>query len=178
MNPKYFTGCETVGEVKDLYRKLAKQYHPDLCKDEEATRIMQEINAEYHAILQAMDGQVSIGSDGEEHKYYYREHIEQALIDKIHEVLAVRLPGVAVELVGTWLWVYGDPDPEATRPYKDTIKGLGFIWHGKRKKWYFRLGHRRSGRYSGKSFGQLRRDYGSARFQRDDRQPLGLGAGG
>lgn len=168
---KWFAGCQDVGEVKGLYRKLAKTHHPDLSKSEDATRIMQEINAEYHAILEGMHGQVRVGSDGQEHTYYYNQEIEQELMDKINEVLALRMPNVEVELVGTWLWVYGD-----TKPFKDTLgkDGLGMRWHSKRKKWYFRRkSYRRQ--YSEKDFSELRTMYGSQRFHSEESKGLPSG---
>jgi curved DNA-binding protein CbpA len=41
---KWFNDCQTLEEVKAQYKKLAKQYHPDLGGD---TSTMQQINTEY-----------------------------------------------------------------------------------------------------------------------------------
>jgi DnaJ-class molecular chaperone len=41
---KWFNECKTIEEVKAEYKKLAKQYHPDLGGD---TATMQEINKAY-----------------------------------------------------------------------------------------------------------------------------------
>ena len=41
---KYFTGCNTIDEVKAAYKKLAKENHPDVGGD---TVTMQSINTEY-----------------------------------------------------------------------------------------------------------------------------------
>lgn len=44
---KEFRACDTLDEVKQLWRKLAKEYHPDFNPDKDTTVIMQAINAAY-----------------------------------------------------------------------------------------------------------------------------------
>lgn len=44
---KYFSAGLTKDGLYAEYKKLAKRYHPDVCREENATEIMQEINAEY-----------------------------------------------------------------------------------------------------------------------------------
>lgn len=52
---KYEKSCDILGvpynadkqEIKSAYRKKAKEYHPDLCKLPDATKIFQEITAAY-----------------------------------------------------------------------------------------------------------------------------------
>jgi len=172
METQWFTSCKTVGDVKTRYRQLAKAHHPDLSKEADATKTMQAINAQYHATLEAMDGQVSKGFDGKDHTYNYNQDIEQELMDKIAQVLAYRMPGVDVELIGSWLWVYGD-----TKPYKEAMKAMGLIWHGQRKKWYYRTGSYRR-RYTDVDFDTLRSMYGSHQFKPgDEAQPRGLPSG-
>ena len=52
----------TEDEIKSAYRKLAKQYHPDLHPgDEECARKMNEINAAYDAIKNPQAQQTSYG---------------------------------------------------------------------------------------------------------------------
>lgn len=55
---KWFTGLNTKEELKQQYRELAKQYHPDINKDV-SDDSMKEINAEYDAlyslVLQGVD---------------------------------------------------------------------------------------------------------------------------
>ena len=156
----YFDGLGTVGEVKSEYRNLAKANHPDRGGD---TATMQRINAEYRAKLESLHGQVSLGSDGKEHTYYYNAEVEQEVMDKIAELLGLDLPGCEVELVGTWVWVSGD-----TKPVKELLKQAGCRWHSKRSRWYWRrFTYRR--KYSGLSMSQLRSAYGSQRFDAEER---------
>ena len=156
----YFQHLHTVGQVKSEYRRLAKLHHPDLGGD---TATMQQINAEYHARLESLHGQTNLGTDGREHTYYYHRDVEQEVMDKISELLALRLPNVTIELVGTWVWVYGD-----TRPVKDQLKAAGCWWHSKRRKWYWRRPTSYRREYSGLSFDALRGCYGSRVFESDD----------
>jgi len=158
----YFHNVQTVGEAKSLYRRLAKENHPDLHGPKFTAR-MQAINDEYHKILASFDGQTSIGSDNKEHTYHYNRDVEQELMDKISELLALKLENVEIELVGTWIWVSGD-----TKPVKEALKSAGLKWHSKRMRWYWRKsGYRR--RYNKKaSFNDLRQMYGSRTFENDD----------
>jgi hypothetical protein len=111
----YFPNCKTVGEAKSLYRQLAKEYHPDL-HGHETTEAMQDINDEYHKVLASLDGSTSLGSDGKDHTYHYNRDVEQELMDKIAELLGLRLPNCEIELVGTWIWVSGE-----TKPVRDKL---------------------------------------------------------
>jgi curved DNA-binding protein CbpA len=154
----YFNSVHTVGEAKSLYRQLAKQYHPDL-HGHETTTTMQAINAEYHNLLSRLDGSTSIGSDGKEHTYRYNETVEQDLMDKIVELLKLRMADVEIELIGTWIWVSGD-----TRPVKEQLKAAGCSWHSKRSRWYWH-GKTYRRKYSGVDFNTLRYMYGSRTFE-------------
>lgn len=137
----YFLICNTVEKIKNKYRELAKEHHPDLGGD---VRIMQEINVQYHKALIEKNG--STGKDeesGSEWTYRYNEEVEQAVMDMISSLLAMRMQNVEMYLIGTWIWVIGD-----TRPYKDALKSLGLRWNGLRSAWVFHVGkwHKRQSR--------------------------------
>ncbi len=159
----YFSNCKSVAEVKSLYRELAMQHHPDRGGE---TATMQAINAEYHDRLNGYHGTKYAGFDGKQHAYYYNQEVEQELMDKIAELLALRMDGVTVELVGVWVWIHG-----ATKEYRKELSAAGCKWHSKRVMWYFRrFTHRRQ--YSGAGFDSLRAMYGSKTFEeeREDRR--------
>jgi hypothetical protein len=160
----YFPNCKTVGEAKSLYRQLAKDNHPDL-HGHGATATMQAINDEYHKVLASLDGSTSLGSDGKDHTYHYNRDVEQAVMDKIAELLSLKLEGVEIELVGTWIWVSGD-----TKPVKDKLgkNGAGMIWHSRRNRWYWHGPTYRRSYNKNASFADLRRMYGSRTFEQDD----------
>ncbi len=44
---KWFKDCKSIEDVKRAYRKLCKEYHPDLHPGEKYESAMKEINAEY-----------------------------------------------------------------------------------------------------------------------------------
>jgi hypothetical protein len=155
----FFDRFTTVQAVKSEYRRLAKIHHPDVGGD---TATMQRINAEYHARLASLNGQTVKGDDGKDHTYYYRRETEQAVMDKIAELLKLQMPSVTIELLGTWIWVHGD-----TRPVKELLKAAGCRWHAKRVMWYWRPQAYRT-QYSGASFDTLRRIYGSQTFEPSD----------
>ena len=151
----YFSNCTTPEEIKRRYRELAFQNHPDRGGD---TRSMQDINAEYHEALQRANGHTH--RDGEkEYTYRYEYECEQAIIDKISELLKLQMADVEIWLIGLWVWIVGD-----TRPYKEDLKTLKCRWHSKRKCWYWKPYEDRSF-YSNQSLGNLATRYGAKRFE-------------
>lgn len=164
----YFQGCSTVGQVKSEYRRLAKLHHPDVGG---VTAIMQAINAAYHNILESLNGQTRTDqASGREYTYRYKRDVEQAVIDKLGELLGLQLgAGVTIEIVGLWIWVYGDTRPVRAKLGKN---GAKMRWHSKRQKWYWKP-YSGASKYRGVSFSALRDTYGSRRFQGEDEQANG-----
>jgi len=159
----YFSGKTQVADIKKHYRDLAFIYHPDLHQDrfDYYNAIMTAVNAEYLEALARADRQTSVDENGKEHTYYYSQKVEQAIIDKIDELVKLRMVDVEIWLVGTWVWVDGN-----TRPYKDQLgkNGLKLSWHSKRKMWYFKQSPYRT-TYSNQSFGSLKAKYGADRYE-------------
>jgi len=162
-----FLRCESVAEIKSLYRKLAKEHHPDHGGD---NRTMQEINDAYHLALEKRNGETTTDTEGKEHTYHYGYTVEQAIMDKIAELLALRMPNVEIELIGWWIWVHGD-----TKPHRELLKAAGCEWHSKRTMWYWRQVR---GTWSNKSFDQLRAAYGSRVFTQTDEAQQATGLAG
>lgn len=152
----WFAGCSTVAAIKNRYRDLAKRHHPDLGGDNET---MKAINAAYKLALKAADGEISQGADGREHTYHYNEKVEQAVMDMIVELLKLRMADVRILLIGTWVWVIGD-----TKPHKETLKGLGLWWNGKRQAWTFHVGRWRGRSHPG-GLASIARTYGVHEFE-------------
>jgi len=152
----YFDGCTTTAGAKGLYRELAFIHHPDVGGTEES---MKAVNAEYHSLLESLDGEMVFGTDGKEHVYHYRRDVEQEVMDMVVSLLKLNMSGVEVEIIGTWVWVQGD-----TKPHKEELKEMGCRWHSRRVAWYWRrFTYRR--RYSGMSFNEMRRAFGSRTFE-------------
>lgn len=158
----WFSNCQEVGDAKRAYRDLAKQHHPDVGGD---TATMQQVNAQYHEFLQRADGTVNIGSDNKSHTYHYRREVEQAIMDKVGELLALHMPLTTIEIIGTWVWVWGETKPWRKQLGRD---GAKCTWHSKRVKWYWH-GPSFRRKYSGVDFDTLRYMYGSKTFESEER---------
>jgi hypothetical protein len=168
---QYFSGCENPGQVKVHYRNLAFKLHPDLHPSDEFdkwNRAMQHLNAEYHAVLQSLDGHTSQGFDGKAHRYNYNQETEQSVVDTIAATIVAKLPDHAtVEIIGIYVWVSG-----LTRQNKEAhtaLKANKFRYHSKRNRWYWKPANYR-GRYTGKSFGHLRAMYGSRTVSKQEEE--------
>ena len=163
----WFSNCNTVGEIKSLFRELAFVHHPDRGGTNEA---MRDIIDEYKLALLKLDGQQNVGVDGKIHTYYYNKEIEEEIINMVDKIIAKKLNGVNVEIVGTWIWVDGK-----TKPVKSALKDLGLIWHSKRSKWYWRIKAGYQRKYSGLDFNTLRASYGSKIVDVDDAKQSQVG---
>ncbi len=149
----YFQNCTTVNEIKAEYRKLCFQHHPDIGGDVETMKL---VNLAYHKALAAAHGQTSKGTDQKDHTYYYSQEVEQVIIDKINELVALQMEDVNILLVGVWIWVDGD-----TKPHKEQIKNVGLRWNRKRSKWFWSPPGSRKRRYNSKAdFTDLCHTYG------------------
>lgn len=129
MKRNFFENCRTAEEAKVLYRKLAKQYHPDNGGDPET---MKEINAQFTVTFNRLknthrkqDGTTWTAAAGS--KAESKETPEE-FISIIEQLMKYN---VEIEIIGSFVWVSGD-----TKTAKDTLKKLGFKWHSKKIMWY------------------------------------------
>lgn len=124
----------SVETLREAYTKHAVSLHPsqhDPKWKAEYVKKFQAMEAEYEEILATLSkGKTS-------------EDAEAAIKEQVNAVLEI--PGTAVELCGTWLWV------TAPRKASKKLKALGFRWSKNKERWYWaqRLGKgRRKGRYT------------------------------
>jgi hypothetical protein len=164
MTTSYFSHCEDVAAIKAEYKKLAMRWHPD--RPGGSTVLMQEINAAYKKALSFKHGEVTTDDAGKEHTYYYKEATEQAVIDKITEVMQAGVlasDDVELWLIGTWLWIKGN-----TRPHRTTLgrEGLKFSWNGApdRQCWQWHLPTGFRTQKSADGFESIARKYGGSRI--------------
>lgn len=133
MRLKYFRGCNSLQELKKEYKKLLKINHPDNGGD---LVTMQEINAEYAKLEKSLpDIELDESQDARETRET-RQNYTSADISPVLQAVMNRLstiPGIEVEICGTWIWVSGN-----TFPIKQTLKEIGLKFSGKKKMWYFR----------------------------------------
>jgi len=148
---KWFKDCQTLDKVKATYKKLAKQYHPDLGGD---TATMQEINKEYaFASAKAIKG-ANLSEEETEHEILSSEAYRNAIEKIIH------LDGITIELVGYWIWVTGN-----TYPVRAILKDAGFFFASKKLAWYFRTAEYKISKGGKKTLDEIRDKYGSEVIQ-------------
>ena len=144
MKTSYFTGCNTLDEVKAFYKQLAMQYHPDRGGD---TIKMQAINLEYEAVRK--NPVFMFWKQKDEVKRDYQEFPE--IVNKI-----IGFRDIIIELCGNWIWLSG-----ATYRYRKELKELGFLFANEKKLWYFRPHDWKSANRKPIPIDEIRRKYGS-----------------
>lgn len=157
----------TLEELKSAYKHLAIANHPD---HGGSTETMQQINAEYTDLFEQLKN-THRNADGKQ--YTSRESTDEApaeFIELIEKLL--NLPGIIIELCGSWLWITGD-----TRTVKDDLKTLGFRWSSNKSAWYYHRDgyHKRSKKSC--TLDDIRLMYGSTQYsgtaRRDQLQEAG-----
>lgn len=121
----WFDGYTNEAAIKEHYRELAKQHHPDLGG---CCATMQDINAAYEMALKA-DYRAQGMDEG---KAQWRWTMDEEAAAKVAELLKVKAE-LKIELCGLWLWITGE-----TRAAKDELKALGCRWAPKKGAWYWR----------------------------------------
>lgn len=144
---KYFNGCTTTEEARKLYLKLAKENHPDMGGELET---MKAINVEYDFFCaKVMSGETLTNEETESRRAYdegYRQVIEQIIV----------IPGIIIEIVGTWIWVTG-----ATFPVRAQLYAAKLTYAGGKKAWHWHPDEERTFWGGGKSLDEIRAKYGS-----------------
>lgn len=143
-NKNFFTGIETLEQLKKEYRKLAKKHHPDLNK-KDTTEIMKAINVQYDALFEQL-------KKGDTHSENENVHTFKNIVNEL-----IKYENITIDIVGSWLWIYGN----GTFKIKDTLKNYGFRWSKNKKKWYFFEGIEKTKKVRGKkTYQQIVNTYG------------------
>lgn len=121
---KWFKGCKTAEEGKQLYRELVRKFHPDNggTGDE-----IKEINNEFRLWW---DRYKDIHTNSAGETYRAKESTTETaeeFIDIIRNLSG--LSGIDVELCGSWLWISGN-----TYPVKDQLLSFGCRWSKGKKE--------------------------------------------
>jgi hypothetical protein len=116
MKPNFFINCTSIENVKQLYKKLAMQYHPDKGDD---TLTMQQINAEYQQILK--DKSFSFDNEEPEKDFIiYPEAISKLIILDQVLIYSYFLPGMGENVV------FKDHFCQGAKMYKQSFR-LGLL---------------------------------------------------
>lgn len=135
MKKKFFAGLTTAAEINAVYKALAFHLHPD---NGGSSDLMAELNSQRKTALSECPDQPIL---------FLPENCETSSMDAdALEIIerASHIPGVSVELCGSWVWVTGD-----TKPVKEQLKELRFRYSSGKRAWYWhdpREGYRRRGR--------------------------------
>ncbi len=154
------TGHVDAAAVNKAWRAMAAKYHPD--RNPAGENMMKLVNAARDALAD-YEGEAAAAPGGET-QANYGEAINEAL-NAIFD-----LEGLEIEICGAWIWVGGD-----TRAHKDALKGAGFKWAPKKKKWNFRPAGWKSTSRGSWSMADIRAGHGTFKPRRpgnsDDPQP-------
>ena len=125
---KFFTNPQTLEELKQQYRALAMQHHPDRGG---CVETMKSVNNEYNVLFDQLKDTHKT-KDGEIYtaKNPTNETAEQ-FKDLISELM--QMDEIEIEIIGCFVWVTGN-----TKQYKDRLKALKFQWHNKKTAWYLK----------------------------------------
>ena len=149
---KYFSNCKTIEDVKQTFKRVVKVLHPDNGGDaEEFKRMMSEYESAFNRLKNTHRTQA-----GETYTTQH-ESTETAkdFADLIEKLL--RMDGVIIEIIGSWIWLTGN-----TKPHAAEINCLGFIWSKSKQAWYFTgTGEKKTKRRGRYSMDGLRNKWGS-----------------
>ncbi len=149
----YLKGVGTRQELKNLYKDLAKKLHPDFGGSTEA---MIQLNNEFDYLFNRV-GTTKQEKASPETAADYMEVIKHL----------VAIPGITIELCGTWLWITGD-----TKPVKDLLKAAGFKFAAKKTAWYWHAGPYRKRSNRKLSLSEIRAFYGSKEIDKENRTQI------
>ena len=161
---KYFNNCTTAEEVKQEYKKLARELHPDNNTDRDTTKDFQEMQREFEKAFEILKNKHK-NAEGERYEKATTETAAE-FIDLINRLMNIK--DIIVELCGSWLWVTGN-----TMPAKEILKELGFRWSKTKKAWYYNrepFKFNKVAVYS--TMDQIRETFGSMRYEREQEELL------
>lgn len=165
----YFKDVIKLEQLRPKYKELALQFHPD--RPEGDTRIMQVINDQYHKLLKQFEGTKLFNKKtNEEYSFKYDYTKEQALMDKIGEVISLKLQNITLEVIGDWLWIHGVSKEQSKLFGRE---GIGAKFSGKHIAWYWcKTINIFKKRPSGLKLDEIRNYYGSDNVEHERNKQL------
>lgn len=145
---KYFINIKSLEELKNTYRKLIFQLHPDKGG---STAEFQAMKNEYDIIFKKLQ----FASENKQEKTENCNTFTD-IMDKL-----VNFNNLTINIIGSWVWI----DKDNTYPIKEDLKAIGFVWTKARQKWYFNNGQKATGRYKKKDFETLKNEYGCKTYK-------------
>ena len=152
---KWFENVKKIEELRQLYRKLLKEHHPDNGGDEET---MKEINLEYDRVFSDLS---RFSSDGEECTGEEQKAENEAFKSILNEIINFN---VEIEIIGSWIWVFN------SYQFRSQLKKLGFKYAPKKKAWTWHYGEFKQYHKGETSLDDIRAKYGSRKVNRNYKQ--------
>jgi len=148
---KFFENNKTLDELRKEYRRLAFLFHPDKGGD---TAIMQVINDQYDRLSKKL---INGNADFSEARKEYEQQVSEEMRQRLDRIIG--LPGIIVELIGSWIWITGN-----TFAVRTTLKSLGFMFSHPKTAWYWYIGEyqKKSGKIQ--SIDEMRDLWGSQKI--------------
>jgi curved DNA-binding protein CbpA len=147
MKTSFLNSCRTLREVKQKYKELAMQYHPDRGGDEE---IMKLLNFEYEIVINNPFFNFSGQSEAEKESYLQFPEI-------INKIINLDL---TIEICGQWVWISGN-----TYQNREYLRKSGFYFARNKKLWYWRPQEYSSSNRNPLEMDKIRALYGSDTVQ-------------
>lgn len=165
---KYFSkqDCETLDSLRQAYKRLTKQFHPD-CGGNASDFVA--MKAEYEQIFKNLKTYSAFNATTDEErkehnrKYDYKQ--DELFRDIIEKIIAFE--NITIEICGIWLWITGN-----TYPYREQFRSLGFSWSNPKKAWYWKPYAGNIHYKGGKSLDQIRAIYGSDKIETEQKPKL------
>ena len=149
---KYFTGQESIEELRKSFYKLCLRMHPDKGGDHLAFVGMKN---EYDYLC-GLRGASEFGNAAREKRApRYSAASEKQLREMIEKL--IHLENITIEICGCWLWITGN-----TFAIHTTLSALGLKFSGSKKAWYYAASMQSGkirGRYS--DMNKIRNRFGS-----------------
>ena len=164
---KYFNNCKTAEDVKQLYKKLARDLHPDCNPGRDTTKEFQEMQAEFDKAW----NQLKNKHTDKYGKTYEKESTEDIQLYKDIIERLLHCPGLVIELCGSWLWITGN-----TKEHRETLKELHFCWSKQKSAWYFHAEPYRKHSKNSVDMWRIREMYGSQQFATYTSEPEAIAA--
>ena len=152
---KWFENVKKIEELRQLYRKLLKEHHPDNGGDEET---MKEINLEYDRVFSDLS---RFSSDGEECTGEEQKTENEAFKSILNEIINFN---VEIEIIGSWIWVFN------SYQFRSQLKELGFRYAAKKKAWVWHYGEYKRYHKGETDLNDIRAKYGSQKVNRNYKQ--------
>lgn len=154
MKLNYFINCNSIDDAKQLYKKLAKEHHPDKGGDVE---IMKLINNEYDFFCKKFSFNSDKSNDESNDDFEMSQIFKDAIKNIIH------LDDLIIELVGSWIWVTGN-----TKKHKETLKASKFIYAKNKEAWFFRTDENKRPNKNPMDLEEIKAKYGTSDFKKSN----------